>query len=132
MDRFINTAFGGSPLCFVLRYLATIGYLLTLISACATPAHAQAITPEPPDSLSGIAVVLEVRMTLIPGKDGYSNWGSAEVVTPVHVWAVRYPIDMVPANLRGQSVGYVTRFFRQDDGAEVSQNDVLMFKIRKE
>jgi len=132
MEKLYQIVFGGSPFVFLLRYLATLGYILTLVAACATRVHAQATTAEPPDTLSGIALVLEVRMSLIQDKNGYADIGNAEVATPVHVWQIRYPIDMVPANLRGQSVGYVIRFFRKDDGSEIDTNDVLMFKIRDE
>jgi len=132
MEKLCKVAFGGSPLVFILRYVATLGYILTLIAACGTHAHAQATTAEPPDTLSGIALVLEVRLSLTPDATGNAYVGYAEVVTPVHVWAVRYPIDMVPADLRGKSVGYVTRFFRKDGNKEIAPDDVLMFKIRDE
>lgn len=54
------------------------------------------------------------------------------IMTPVHAICIRTPIDLVSPDMRGKSVGYVTTFFRIDDGRQISANDVLMFKIREE
>lgn len=104
-------------------------FCLFLCTLC----KSQATLPEPPDTLSGVAIVLEAGgvMTFDTATRKMVFRSEPEgILVPVRCICVRTPIDMVPASARGQNVGYVTRFYRKDNGQEIPADDVLMFKIR--
>lgn len=110
-------------------------FTLALLGAaqCLTAQLLSAANPEPTDTLTGICVLIgpggtatydtttnTIRMTSDP--EG--------VIFPKRCICTRTPIELVPPDLRGMSVGYVHRFFLTDDGTEIPPNDVIVFKIR--
>jgi len=114
-----------------MRYIFS---LFLLILAHSANAQLLSAADPSPDTLRGIALVLAPggTMTLDTLTNQLKMVSDPEgIVIPVKCICVRIPIDLVPADMRGQNVGYVTRFFRIDTGAEISGNDVLIFKIRE-
>lgn len=101
-----------------------------LIAQCT---YAQAVEPEQPDTISGIAVILQAGGTMtfdsVCNKLQFTT-DNTGILVPVRAICVRTPVDMVAASMRGDGVGYVTRFYRKETGKEIPANDVLMFKIR--
>lgn len=86
-----------------------------------------------PDTLHGIALVLAAGGTMTydsTTKQLQMVSDPEGIVIPVKCICVRIPIELVPPDLRGKSVGYVTHFYRKDGAGEIPANDVLMFKIR--
>lgn len=97
--------------------------------------YSQNVTaPETPDTLSGIVIVLQAGGTItMDTTDGKMTFTTCDegIIVPYRAWCVRTPIDMVDASMRGNAVGYVTRFYRKVNWAEIPANDVLLFKIRE-
>lgn len=92
------------------------------------------VEPEQPDTITGIAVVLQAGGTMTFDTTCNKLKFTTDyvgILVPVIALCVRIPIEMVDPALRSESVGYVTRFYRKDNGKEIQSNDVMMFKIRE-